>query len=97
MLATPVAEAQRRCASVRVDGQRTPVYATAISCAKARRIALRFARDGKFVRGWTGVNPAGCEWILMRRRDKADVIANGYQGAPGMPTVGVSRSRGCNS
>lgn len=89
--------AARQCKSVRVDGQRVSVSATSISCAKARRIALRFSRDGEFVRGWTGVNPAGCEWVLMRRRDKDDVVENGYQAGPGMPVIGTSRMRGCTS
>ena len=89
--------AQRACRSVTVAGVESPVRATALSCTKARRIARRFAAGGHLPRGWVGVNPAGCEWVLMRRVDRDRVVGNGYQAPRGVPTVSTTRDRGCTS
>jgi hypothetical protein len=95
--AAPADADQRTCKPVRAEGRSVAIYATSLDCGKARRIAAAFLRHGRFTRGWTAVNPAGWEWVMMRRRDKQEVVSDGYQGGPGRPTINFTGQRGCNS
>jgi uncharacterized membrane protein len=100
--AQPAAQAQtsgaaRACSGVTVDGQKTPVRATGVSCAKARKIARRFAVDGHLPRGWDSVNPAGCEHVIFRARDRGYVLSHQYRAPGGAPLINAVKFRGCNS
>lgn len=90
--------AARRCRGFRQRGQpRSYVSAENMSCRRARRIAVRFARTRKLPRGWTARNPAGWEWIIFRRRDRSAIVGNGYRPPGDQPVIGTSVFRGCNS
>lgn len=92
----PPSASARSCRSVRVEGKAVLVQASNVSCQRARPIARRFSASGAVPRGWDRINPAGCEWVLFRRRDRARVIENGYS-VPGVPTIRTVRDRGCTS
>jgi hypothetical protein len=100
--AQPAAQAQtagaaRACSGVAVDGQKVPVRAKSISCARARPIARRFARGGGLPNGWDSVNPAGCEHVLFRAKDRSYVLAHYYRAPAGAPQVNTVKFRGCSS
>jgi hypothetical protein len=87
----------RSCGNLPERFESAPVSATAMKCKRARRIAARFVRRKARPKGWIALNPAGCEWTLMRRKDRERVVANGYIGPRGVPTVRTTRDKGCIS
>jgi hypothetical protein len=86
----------RSCAGFKLDGMQSGVRATSIGCRKARRIAKRFATTRALPRGWDASNPAGCEWLLFRKRDRDAVIQHGKP-PRGEPLVRTEVYRGCRS
>jgi hypothetical protein len=70
----------KRCRAVVRDGVRNPVRAQAITCTKARRLARQLVRRHAFPPHWTSSNPAGCEHIIFRRRDRAAVRRGDVRG-----------------
>jgi hypothetical protein len=91
------AEAKKTCQKVTAGVERAPVYATHIACRRARRIVRRFVARDRLPRGWTSLNPAGCEHVIFRRRDREPIMRNGYRAPPGVPLVATIRMRGCES
>ena len=68
-----------------------------MACRRGRRIARRLAIDGRLPRGWTARNPAGCEWVIFRRRDRRAIVNNGYRPPGDQPVIYTAFDRGCNS
>jgi hypothetical protein len=91
------AEAKKTCQKVTAGEERSPVYASHIACPRARRIVRRFVATDRLPRGWTSLNPAGCEHVIFRRRDRERIVRNGYRAPPGVPLVATIRMRGCGS
>lgn len=84
LVAAPAAVADgsafKRCRAVVRDGVRNPVRAHAITCTKARRLARQLVRRHAFPAHWTSSNPAGCEHVIFRRRDRAAVQRGDFRG-----------------
>lgn len=87
----------RACGSVRdPKGPRSKVHASQISCHRARRLVRRYVQKDKLARTWIAVNPAGCEYLMYRRRDR-QVYEHQYSPRAGAPLIAFTKFRGCNS
>src|SRR4051812_43569970 len=88
----------RNCRGFKQTGfPRSFVKAEHISCRRARKIAIRFAKKHKLPRGWTSRNPAGCEYFLFRKRDRRAIVNNNYDPPGNQPLVNTAVFKGCNS
>lgn len=87
----------RGCGSVKdPKGPRSEINASEISCLRARRLVRRYVQDDKLARTWIAVNPAGCEYLMYRRKDR-DVYDDQYSPHAGAPLIAFTKYRGCNS
>ena len=59
---------------------------------------LQFIQRDRIAEGWKPFNPAGCEWLMFKKRDKRefqDWFANG--GRIDFKLIGFTKMRGCVS
>ena len=72
------------------------VKASEIRCDRAKRLARRFIRKGQIRRGWKVTNPAGCEFLMFRKRD-ADEFGPVPKPKPDLPLIFFTKTPGCVS
>ena len=72
------------------------VKASEIRCKRAKRLARKFIRKDQIRRGWKVTNPAGCEFLMFRKRD-ADEFGVVPQPKPGVPLIFFTKTPGCVS
>ncbi len=72
------------------------VKASEIRCKRAKRLARKFIRKGQIRRGWKVTNPAGCEFLMFRKRD-ADEFGTVPEPKPGVPLIFFTKTVGCVS
>jgi len=77
-------------------GGREQVKASEIRCKRAKRLARKFIRKDQIRRGWKVTNPAGCEFLMFRKRD-ADEFGVIPQPKPGVPLIFFTKTPGCVS
>lgn len=73
------------------------VRAVNMSCERARRLVRITTETGRAPSGWVYLNPAGCEGVIVRRRDRARVVARNYRLPKGAAGVRTIIYRGCKS
>ena len=72
------------------------VKASEIRCKRATRLARKFIRKDQIRRGWKVTNPAGCEFLMFRKRD-ADEFGVVPEPKPGVPLIFFTKTAGCVS
>jgi hypothetical protein len=72
------------------------VKASEIRCKRAKRLARKFIRKDRIRRGWKVTNPAGCEFLMFRKRD-ADEFGVVPEPKPGVPLIFFTKTPGCVS
>jgi hypothetical protein len=72
------------------------VKASEIRCNRAKRLARKFIRKDQIRRGWKVTNPAGCEFLMFRKRD-ADEFGAVPEPEPGVPLIFFTKTPGCVS
>jgi hypothetical protein len=95
--AAPAPAATRICKPVAAAPEPSRVQAVNMSCSKARELVRRQTFSGRTAPGWVWINPAGCEGLIVRRRDRAYVLSHGYRIPKGAPAVRAVIYRGCRS
>lgn len=94
----PAVARKSQCRSVDARPLPSTVEAINMPCRKARRLVRYTTRHNRRPpRGWIYINPAGCEGIIVRRRDRKWVIAHDYRPRPGRQAVWSVIYRGCRS
>jgi hypothetical protein len=74
------------------------VSAANVPCGRALNVAAKFIQRDRVAEGWKPFNPAGCEWLMFKKRDKRefqDWVANG--GRIHFKLIGFTKMRGCVS
>ena len=72
------------------------VKASAIRCKRAKRLARKFIRKDQIRDGWKVTNPAGCEFLMFRKRD-ADEFGEVPEPKSGVPLIFFTKTVGCVS
>jgi hypothetical protein len=72
------------------------VKASEIRCKRAKRLARKFIRKDQIRRGWKVTNPAGCEFLMFRKRD-ADEFGPVPKPKPDLPLIFFTKTVGCVS
>ena len=72
------------------------VKASEIRCKRAKRFARKFIRKDQIRHGWKVTNPAGCEFLMFRKRD-ADEFGTVPKPKPGVPLIFFTKTVGCVS
>ena len=72
------------------------VKASEIRCKRAKRLARKFIRKDQIRRGWKVTNPAGCEFLMFRKRD-ADEFGAIPEPKAGVPLIFFTKTPGCVS
>ena len=74
------------------------VSAANVPCGRALNVAAKFIQRDRVAEGWKPFNPAGCEWLMFKKRDKRefqDWFTNG--GRIDFKLIGFTKMRGCVS
>jgi hypothetical protein len=74
------------------------VSAAHVPCGRALNVAAKFVQRDRVAEGWKPFNPAGCEWLMYKKRDKhefRDWFFNG--GRIHFKLIGFTKERGCVS
>jgi hypothetical protein len=79
------------------NGNRELVEASEIGCQRARKLAKKFIREDKLRDGWKATNPAGCEWLMFKKRDAEEFDGPVPQPVPGAPLIFFTKTAGCVS
>lgn len=88
----------RTCKKVPHPAGASHVRAINMNCTAARSIVRRTAKNnGEPPAGWTFVNPAGCEGVIVRNGDVDWTANHRYRTPPGRPAISVVIFAGCNS
>jgi hypothetical protein len=77
-------------------GGREKVKASEIRCKRAERLARKFIRKDQIRHRWKVTNPAGCEFLMFRKRD-ADEFGTVPKPKPGVPLIFFTKTVGCVS
>jgi hypothetical protein len=74
------------------------VSAANVPCGRALNVAAKFIQRDRVAEGWKPFNPAGCEWLMFKKRDKRaflDWFTDG--GRIDFKLIGFTKERGCVS
>jgi hypothetical protein len=74
------------------------VSAANVPCGRALNVAAKFVQRDRVAQGWKPFNPAGCEWLMFKKRDRRafhDWFDNG--GRIDFKLIGFTKMRGCVS
>ena len=77
-------------------GGREKVKASEIRCKRAELLARKFIRKDQLRHRWKVTNPAGCEFLMFRKRD-ADEFGTVPKPKPGVPLIFFTKTVGCVS
>jgi hypothetical protein len=58
------------CGKVADLGGQSTVRAANVPCDRALKVAAKFIQRDAVADGWNAINPAGCEWLMFKKRDK---------------------------
>jgi hypothetical protein len=74
------------------------VSAANVPCGRALNVAAKFVQDDRVAEGWKPVNPAGCEWLMFKKRDKPAFRQWFFHDGPlDFKLIGFTKMRGCVS
>ena len=95
----PASKAQlHKCGKIADLTGPSKVSAANVSCGRALNVAAKFVQDDRVAEGWKPVNPAGCEWLMFKKRDKPAFRDWFFHDGPlDFKLIGFTKERGCVS
>jgi hypothetical protein len=74
------------------------VSAANVPCGRALNVAAKFIQRDRVAEGWKPFNPAGCEWLMFKKRDKRE-FQDWFTGTGRIDfkLIGFTKMRGCVS